>query len=56
MSPVCSWDDVAYGIYKHCGCIASAYEYRRDVYANALENVSPNTTSFEEIIFCVLGT
>ena len=24
--------------------------------ALALENVSPNTTSFEEIIFCVLST
>ena len=56
MSPVCSWYDVAYRIYETAGRIESASEYGRDVYANALENVSSNTTSCEENIFRVLGT
>ena len=37
--PVYSWYDVAYGIYKTDGCVASASVYRRDVYPNALEKV-----------------
>ena len=56
MSPFCSWDDVAYGIYKTVGIIASDSEYRSDVYANALGNVLSNTTSYEENILLVLGT
>ena len=39
MSPVCLWDDVAYGIYDTDGRIPSASEYGFDVYANALESV-----------------
>ena len=56
ISQFCSWDDVAYGIYKTSGCIASDSNYRSYVYANALENVSSNTYSREENILCVLGT
>ena len=37
---VWSWDDAAYRIYDNDGRIARASEYGRDVYANALENVS----------------
>ena len=39
ISPVCSWDDVAYIIYDTDSCAASASEYGRDVYANELEKV-----------------
>ena len=53
--PVCSWEHLVYGLYDTTGCIASAFEYGRDFYANALENVSSNTTSCEETIFSVLG-
>ena len=56
MSPFCSWDDVAYGIYKTAGCVMIASEYGRDIYANALEKYLSNTTSCEETIFRVLGT
>ena len=56
MSPVCSWDDAVYVIYNTYGCIASASEYSSDIYANALETLSSNTTSFEKTILCVLGT
>ena len=55
MSPLCSWDYVAYRICENSGCIASASEYGLDVYANALENIFSNTTSCEENIFHVLG-
>ena len=37
MLPVCSWDDVAYGIYETDGRIVSASKYGSDVYANALD-------------------
>ena len=37
------------------GHITSASEYGCGVYANELDNFSPNTTSCEENIFCVLG-
>ena len=53
--PVCSWDDVAYGIYKTAGCIASASENRLNVFAKPLKIVLSNTTSYEETIFSVLG-
>ena len=56
MSPVCSWDDVVYGIYNTAGRIAIAYEYGRGMYAKVLENVSSNTTTFEETSLRVLGT
>ena len=45
-----------YGIYKTYSHIESASEYECDVYANALENISPNKTPCEETIFCVLRT
>ena len=35
--------------------MTSASEYGRDVYANALENIPPNTMACEETIFRVLG-
>ena len=56
ISPVCSWDDVSYEIYENYGRITSDSGFRRDVYANALENHSSNTMSCEETILRVLGT
>ena len=56
MSPVCSWSDVAYRIYNNSGLVSSVSEYGCDVYADAQENVSSNTTSCEEYDFRVLGT
>ena len=53
--PVCSLYDVAYIIYKTSVWVVSASEYGCDMYADALEKVSPNTTSREENIFHVLG-
>ena len=41
MPSVCSWYDAAYGIYDTSCHIARASEYRRDVYANALEIGGP---------------
>ena len=38
MSSICSYNDIAYGIYENYGCILSASEYRNGVYANAIEN------------------
>ena len=55
MLPVCSWDDTAYGIYDTSGCVKSASEYGRDMYAKTLENVSSDKKSREETIFRVLG-
>ena len=43
-------------MYNTDGRVASASEYGCGMYANALENVSSNTTSCEETIFRVLGT
>ena len=54
MLPVSSWDDVAYRIYDTYGRVTSASKYGCDVYANSLENVSPNTTPCEETILNVL--
>ena len=54
--PVFSLDDVAYGINETAGCIVSASEYGRYIYANALENALSNTASCEENIYHVLGT
>ena len=53
---VCLWDNVAYGMYKTYGCVGSASEYGCGMFANALENIVKNTTSYEETIFCVIGT
>ena len=36
-SPVCSHEDVAYGVYVTAGRIAIAYEKGRDMYDNALD-------------------
>ena len=49
MLPVCSWNDVAYRIYNSASHIASASEYRRDVYSNALENILSNKTSCKKL-------
>ena len=54
--PVCYLEDIAYGVYVTAGRIAIASEYGRDVYDNALEKLSSNTTSYEDIIFFVLDT
>ena len=54
--PVCSFEDVAYGVYVTVGLVAIASEYGRYVYANTLEKLSSNTTLYEDIIFLVLGT
>ena len=43
-------------MYKTAGFITSVSEYERDMYANALENVSSNTASCEENVFHILGT
>ena len=56
MPSVCSWDDVAYGMYNTDVCVVSDYEYIRDMYANSIDFFLSNTTSCEETIICVLGT
>ena len=56
MSPVCSLDDVAYGVYVTSGRIAIASAYGREVYDSALEKLLSNLTSYNEITFLVLGT
>ena len=50
-----SWDYILYGMYKTSGRAACASKYVHDVYDNTLENVSINTTSCEETVFCVIG-
>ena len=55
MLPVCSWEDLAYGMYETVGCVDIAFEYGCDVYDNNLEDVLSNTTPCEEIFFHVLG-
>ena len=50
MSPVSSWDYVEYIIYETTGHIMSAPDYRCDVYDNALDFFS-NQTSCEINIF-----
>ena len=42
--------------YVADGHIAIASEYGHDIYATALEKLSSNTTSYEDIIFLFLGT
>ena len=54
--PVYSFEDVAYGVYVTSGRIAIASEYGRDMYNNALEKLSSNTASYDDITFLVLGT
>ena len=39
ISPVCSFEDVAYGMYKNSGQIDIASEYGCEVYANVLEKI-----------------
>ena len=56
MLPFCSWDDVAYVIYKTSGRITSVSKYEDDVYAHAIDLFWSNTTSCEENIFYALGT
>ena len=55
MSSVCSLEDVAYRVNVTVGRIAFASAYGRDVYDNALEKLSSNTTSYDKIKFLVLG-
>ena len=55
MLTVCSWDDVAYGIYNTSGRITSTYENGCDVYANTLDLYLSNANSCEETVSCVLG-
>ena len=47
--PVCSFEDVPYGVYVTAKHIAIASEWGRGVYSNALEMFSSNTTSYEDI-------
>ena len=54
--PVFSFKDVAYGVYVTAGRITIASEYGRDVNDNALEKLSSNTTSYDDITFLLLGT
>ena len=51
--PVCSCDNVVYGIYKTSGCAASASAYRLEVYA---PYIFSNKTSCEEIMLRVQDT
>ena len=53
--PVCSLENVAYGVYVTSGRIAVASAYGHDVYDNVLEKLLSNTTSYEDITFLVLG-
>ena len=53
--PVCSFEDVAYGVYVTSGRIDVASEEGRDVNDIALETLSSNTTLYEDITFIVLG-
>ena len=46
-SPVCSLEDVAYGVYVTAGRIAIASAYGRDEYDSALEKLSSNITSYD---------
>ena len=55
-SPVCSLEDVAYWVYVTVRRIGIASTHGRDVYDNALEKLSSNTKSYDEITFLVLGT
>ena len=50
-SPDYSFKDAAYGVYVTAGRIAIASEDGRDVYDNALEKLSSNTTSYDDIVF-----
>ena len=54
--PVCSLEDVAYGVYVTIGRITIASPYGRDVYDNEVEKLSSNTTLYDKITFLVLGT
>ena len=56
ISPFLPLKDVGQGVYVTSGRITIASEYGRDIYANAIENISSKTTSYEDIIFLVFGT
>ena len=56
MSLVCSWDDVAYGIYETFGRGVSDSEYGCDVYYNTLGIFLSNKIPCEESVLRVLGT
>ena len=56
ISPVCSLEDVAQGVYVTAGRIAIASEEGCDGYYNSIEKMSSKTTSYEDIIFLSLGT
>ena len=48
--------DVAQVVYITDVRIATAYELVCDIYANTLKKLPSTTTSYEDIIFLVLGT
>ena len=54
--PVCSLEYVAQGVYVTARHIDIASEYGHDIYANTLDEISSKTTSYEDIIFLVVGT
>ena len=56
ISQVCSFEDVAYGMYYTSVSIAIASEYICDMYANALDNFSSKTTLYEDMILRLSGT
>ena len=56
ISPVYLLEDVAQGVYVTSGRIDIASEQGCEIYANTLEKLSSKTTSYEDIIFLVLGT
>ena len=56
ISPVFYLKDVALGVYDSAGRIAIASEYGCEIYSNILDFLLSKTTSYEDIIFLVLGT
>ena len=54
--PVCSFGNVAQIVYGTARRIAINSEYGGDVYAIVLELFSTKTTSYDYIVFLVLGT
>ena len=56
ISPVCYFEDVAYGMYNTSGRIAIASEYGCDVYTKALGKLSSKITSYEDTILCLCKT
>ena len=51
ISPVCSFEDVTYGMYNTSIRIYIASEYGCDVYTKALDKLSSKMTSYEDTLF-----